>query len=199
VLFTREQREGIARGVVTLTFRRWKRPQARVGGRYRLGHSGVVAIDSVDRVRPEALTDEAARQCGFADLAPLLAYLKPEEGDVFTRVAFHYESQPDVRAPLSAEAALSAVDLEEIARRLARLDAARGAPWTRRVLRLIAEHPGVRAADLAARLSRERNDFKVDVRKLKALGLTESLEVGYRLSPRGRAYLEAVAPPVTKA
>jgi hypothetical protein len=27
------------------------------------------------------------------------------------------------------------------------------------------------------------------VRKLKALGLTESLEVGYRLSPRGRAYL----------
>lgn len=32
--------------------------------------------------------------------------------------------------------------------------------------------------------------IKRDVRKLKALGLTESLEVGYRLSPRGRAYLE---------
>ena len=30
--------------------------------------------------------------------------------------------------------------------------------------------------------------FKRDVRKLKELGLTESLPVGYRLSPRGRAY-----------
>jgi ribosomal protein S19E (S16A) len=28
------------------------------------------------------------------------------------------------------------------------------------------------------------------VRKLKELGLTESLEVGYRLSPRGRALLD---------
>jgi predicted transcriptional regulator len=31
--------------------------------------------------------------------------------------------------------------------------------------------------------------FKANVRKLKALGLTESLEVGYRLSPRGEAVL----------
>ena len=45
-------------------------------------------------------------------------------------------------------------------------------------------------ADLAASLGRERLSFKADVRKLKALGLTESLEVGYRLSPRGRAFLE---------
>jgi hypothetical protein len=43
---------------------------------------------------------------------------------------------------------------------------------------------------LAERFGRERLPFKADVRKLKALGLTESLEVGYRLSPRGRAYLE---------
>ena len=31
--------------------------------------------------------------------------------------------------------------------------------------------------------------FKLNVRKLKALGLTESLEVGYRLSPRGKSLL----------
>ena len=34
--------------------------------------------------------------------------------------------------------------------------------------------------------------FKPLVRKLKALGLTESLEVGYRLSPRGAAVLAAL-------
>jgi hypothetical protein len=32
--------------------------------------------------------------------------------------------------------------------------------------------------------------FKRRVRRLKEPGLTESLEVGYRLSPRGRALLE---------
>ena len=35
---------------------------------------------------------------------------------------------------------------------------------------------------------REIAPFKADVRKLKELGLTESLRIGYRLSPRGRAY-----------
>jgi predicted transcriptional regulator len=56
------------------------------------------------------------------------------------------------------------------------------------VLGLIAERPATRAPDLAASLGRETAPFKADVRKLKELGLTESLEVGYRLSPRGRAY-----------
>ena len=45
---------------------------------------------------------------------------------------------------------------------------------------LIAERPAVRAGDLADQLGRERLAFKADVRKLKALGLTESLDVGYR-------------------
>lgn len=49
----------------------------------------------------------------------------------------------------------------------------------------------VRAGDPAADLGRERLEFKADVRKLKRLGLTESLEIGYRLSTRGRAYLDA--------
>ena len=53
------------------------------------------------------------------------------------------------------------------------------------MLRLIAERPAVRAGDLAAALGREAQPFKIDVRKLDRLGLTESLDVGYRLSPRG--------------
>ncbi len=52
--------------------------------------------------------------------------------------------------------------------------------------------PGVRSPGWrpAGELGRERLPFKADVRKLKRLGLTESLDVGYRLSPRGRAYLD---------
>jgi len=90
------------------------------------------------------------------------------------------------------DAAAAPEELAELRRRLARLDRSnpRG-PWTDATLRTIAAQPGVRAADLAAEAGVERLRWKADVRKLKALGLTESLEVGYRLSPRGAAYLSA--------
>jgi hypothetical protein len=92
---------------------------------------------------------------------------------------------------LREDAAVPDDELARIRARLARLDrASRHGPWTVTVLRLIAARPGVRAADLAASLGRETQPFKADVRKLKQLGLTESLDVGYRLSPRGRAVLE---------
>ncbi len=83
-------------------------------------------------------------------------------------------------------------DEADIARRLARLDkAGKDDAWTGNVLALIARHPAVRAGDLAAQLGWETQAFKIRVRKLKELGLTESLETGYRLSPRGAAYLKA--------
>ena len=57
------------------------------------------------------------------------------------------------------------------------------------VLALIEARPAVRAADLARELGLETPRFKARVRQLKELGLTESLEIGYRLSSRGRAFL----------
>ena len=48
------------------------------------------------------------------------------------------------------------------------------------------------ASKLAGKLRRETQPFKQDVRKLKRLGLTQSFEVGYEISPRGRAYLDAI-------
>jgi hypothetical protein len=97
---------------------------------------------------------------------------------------------PDPRVALREQAELGDADRRAIDERLDRWDAARAdGPWTRQLLRLIAERPAVRAPDLAASLGRETLPFKRDVRKLKELGLTRSLEVGYELSPRGRAYL----------
>jgi predicted transcriptional regulator len=49
------------------------------------------------------------------------------------------------------------------------------------------------AAELAEQAGRDPPAFKRDVRMLKELGLTESLERGYRLSPRGRALLAATS------
>ena len=59
-------------------------------------------------------------------------------------------------------------------------------------LELIGRRPATVSTDLAAELGRDRPSFKLDVRKLKALGLTISLERGYRLSPRGEAYLRQI-------
>jgi hypothetical protein len=177
--------DAVAAGTVTLAFRRWDRPRVRVGGTQRTP-AGVLEFTAVDPVDEADLTSEDARAAGFADLAALQ---EAQRGDgQLYRVALRLAG-PDPRVALRAKRRLSRADRADIDTRLARMDrsAAHG-PWTAAVLELIAENPGVRAPDLAARMGRETLPFKRDVRKLKELGLTESLEVGYRLSPRGRAY-----------
>jgi hypothetical protein len=95
---------------------------------------------------------------------------------------------------LREDAALTDDDVAALTRRLDRLDrASTHGPWTRATLQLIADQPAAQSGVLAAVLGRDRAPFKLDVRKLKELGLTESLTVGYRLSPRGRALLDAWA------
>ena len=49
--------------------------------------------------------------------------------------------------------------------------------------------PGRRAADIATDVGLPRDELKIRIRRLKALGLTISLETGYEISPRGAAYL----------
>lgn len=62
-------------------------------------------------------------------------------------------------------------------------------PWTLATLRVLRDKPGVRAGDLCAIVCQEMMRFKLNVRKLRNLGLTDSLGTGYRLSPRGEAVL----------
>ena len=96
----------------------------------------------------------------------------------------------DPRIALREDADLDEADVADLDTRLERLDRASShGPWTRQTLELIGRRPRVRAPDLAAEVGRERDSFKIDVRKLKRLGLTRSFDVGYELSPRGVAYL----------
>jgi len=97
---------------------------------------------------------------------------------------------PDERPDLAADDRLSAADVEMIAARLDRWDVATE-PWTRRYLAMIEANEAVRAPDLADRVGMDVPRLKRRVRQLKGLGLTISLDVGYRLSPRGRAFLAA--------
>jgi hypothetical protein len=189
MIFRRETLEAIAGGTVTAAYRRWERPRVRVGTRMRTA-IGLVEITSVDPVDEAALTDADARAAGARDRDALLRAPDRRAGQPLWRVGLRFAGA-DPRVALR-ERPLEGDELAVLRARLERLDARspRG-PWTRAVLELIDRRPETRAADLAAEVGRERLPFKADVRKLKELGLTESLEVGYRLSPRGRALLDA--------
>jgi hypothetical protein len=177
---------GIADGTITRTYRTWDRPRVRAGGRQRTP-VGVLAFDRVTPVEREELTETDAQAAGLSGLEELLELNDRRSGTIY-RIDLHLVG-PDPRVALR-ESVPDAAELEELRRRLDRLDrASRHGAWTRDVLRAIAESPGVRAADLAASFGRERDAFKLDVRKLKELGLTESLRPGYRISPRGTALL----------
>jgi len=191
VLFEQRFWAGLADGSVTVTFRRWKRPQAVTGRRYRTP-AGIIEAERVDVVAPESITDRDARHSGFESAHAVVANLRGDASLPVYRIQFHLVDEPDPRAELAADDVLNADDITEIDRRLDRLDKASShGPWTRAVLEKIAAQPGRRAPDLAEQFGRETQPFKLDVRKLKNLGLTLSLRVGYELSPRGEAYLRA--------
>jgi hypothetical protein len=188
VLFKRHVLDGLADGTITVVFRRWARPRVRAGSKLRTA-VGVLAVDAVDEVNLADITDDDARRSGFLSRTALLDDLASQRDGRVYRIALHVAG-PDPRVELRGRDALTGGELAEVERRLARLDAAsRHGAWTLAVLRLIRDRPEVRAGDLAPTRGQETLAFKRDVRKLKELGLTESLEVGYRLSARGRAVL----------
>jgi len=182
-------RPGIESGAITVTFRRWKRPQVVAGNTYRTA-VGRLVVEVVDVVDPASITKADAKRAGFASPADVVRELRGTDDLPTYRIGFRLARDPDPRAQLAARGALSAEEITDLRRRLERLDRASAyGSWTMETLRAIEARPAVRAADLAAAFGREKEPFKLDVRKLKNLGLTLSLEIGYRLSPRGEAFL----------
>ncbi|MFZ4518646.1 MAG: hypothetical protein ACOYOP_09670 [Microthrixaceae bacterium] len=191
MLFTKDALDGIAAGRITVAVRRWKRPTVRAGGTL-VTPVGVLDITEVRPIEPRDLSTDDARAAGFAtrDEALDSPHLRREGALHLVRFSLAGE---DPRIALRQRDELPDEELVDVLGRLRRLDTrSRRGAWTEDVLRAIATLPGVRAADLAGAAGLDTAPFKADVRKLKALGLTESLEVGYRLSPRGRTILAAL-------
>ena len=176
--FTTRNSEAIRAGEVTLTFRSWQRPHAKVGGVYRLRPNGAVTVLDMATVRLSDVSADEAARAGFPSLAELAAFLRLPLNATVTRVAIALTDEGGLKRPpeLEADATLA---------RLRRMDERSAEPWTGRVLALIGAHPGRRAGDLAPALGWETPKFKANVRKLKGIGLTQSLEVGYRLTALG--------------
>jgi hypothetical protein len=180
MLFSKRDLDGIEAGEIDLAFRRWEAPRAKPGGSQRT-RIGVIAFDKVERVR--RASDRDARRAGYASAAAMEQAWAGRDGDLY-RIELRLAG-PDPRAVLR-EREPTAEELAQIHARLQRMG-----DWTYEYLAAIAREPGRRAPDLAASFGRETHPFKLDVRKLKELGLTESLRIGYRLSPRGEAVMRS--------
>jgi hypothetical protein len=189
VRFEQRLRDGIHSGTIVLAFRRWKRSQVVAGHRYRTGID-MVEVESVDVVEPSSVDAAQAHEAGYSGVAELLADLRGDPALPVHRVRLRRIDEPDPRTELARTASLTEADVAAITARLARMDKSGShGPWTVAVLELISDRPGVVSTELAEAMGWERQDFKLHVRRLKELGLTLSLEVGYRLSARGESYL----------
>lgn len=177
MLFPARYWSGLADGSITVAFRRQKRPTVKAGGTLR-SPGGVLAIDSVDVIEIADIVDEDAHAAGHESRDEIISALRPE-GTLY-RFRFHLEGD-DPRRALRAQADLADEELAALRAKLNRLE------WALPVLHLIRDNPGVVSTELAPQVDMERLPFKQRVRRLKELGLTESLLTGYRLSPRGEA------------
>jgi hypothetical protein len=187
VLFKADVIERIRTGEVTVAYRRWSRPSVVVGTELRT-LAGVLAVDAVEVVEEASITTADAHAAGAADVEALLRGLRAGADRQLYRVRFHRIGD-DPRVALR-ELDLTEGDAVELATRLDRWDRrSPTGPWTRTYLELIERCPGTLAGTLAEEVGVERLTFKRKVRQLKELGLTESLPVGYRLSPRGAQLL----------
>lgn len=195
LLFKKAFHEGLESGDITLTFRRWTKPKVKPGGRYRCHPIGVLEVDAISQVRAAEISDADAKKAGFAGRAELIRHIEElggplKKNDRVFRVVLHHGGDGDrVQAALVTD--LTDADVDALKKKLRGMDerSAHGA-WTKKSLKLIDKLPRVAASQLAKKLRRETLPFKADIVKLKKLGLTQSFEVGYELSPRGRAFVE---------
>ena len=180
----------IKAGEVSLIFRRWKRAGVKAGGT-QMTQRGVLGIDSVKVVTEKQITEKDAKAAGFLSKTDLLADLYDRDEDIY-RIGVHWVGE-DPRKALRADNKLSKQELHEILEKLRKLDqGSQRGNWTQLYLQMIHDQPNTHAQILAESIGLSIPTFKPWVRKLKALGLTESLRPGYRLSPRGEKVLAAL-------
>ena len=166
--FEKRFKPGIREGRITQSFRAWKRPQVKTGGRYRVHRVGMIQVDAIEHCRRAAISSADARKAGFESRDALLDYLdrkshcKSVESQPLYRVVFHYAGSGEDERPDTSP--VDAADLDALRSRLMRMDrlSSRGA-WTRQTLDLIEALP--------------------------ATPLLVFADHGFRIAPDGRSYV----------
>lgn len=185
MLFNQRTLDSIAAGEVDRVYRRWKRPAVVTGTLQRTSHGLVEVLD----VRLVDESDIDAGAAGFATTEEVLGGIRaPETGRNLYEIRIRWAGT-DPRLELRESSDLDEGALDAIDAVVAGIGR-HGGPTGIDLLQVIAANPATLAQDLADAIGVERDVLKRRIRQLKEIGLTESLRVGYRLSPRGVAYLE---------
>lgn len=186
--FTKPFKQRIAKGEITSSFRQWRKPQAKVGGQYNIPPFGAIEVIALRETNLATATQRQISTTGFRSAEALAEYLSVDLNTTLFEVSFRYLGEQDVNKPSTEQ--LDEAALTKLRSKLKRMDA--DAPWIELALTLIAKQPGTRAADLAPRFDMDTPTFKRNIRRLKSQGLTQSLEVGYRVSERGEQVLQSI-------
>lgn len=194
MLFKKYHLEGIKKGEITLAYRKWKKAAVKEGSLLNTA-IGQVKINMIEQVTIQSITDSEAQNAGFNTLGELLDLLhKVKEGNIYRiEVAYH---APDPRIALRSKKDLTVDELTQLIKKLERLDRySKVGPWTSDTLLAIQANPKLKAVDLAILLSKEKEWLKLNIRKLKNLGLTISHHPGYEISPLGEELLKKISKP----
>lgn len=184
MLIKREVLDKIKAGDITLQFRRWSRASVKPGGTLKTA-VGILNIGAITELGEDEVELADVKRAGFTDLDDFYGWLATMKPGYLCKIEVTYGGEDPLIA-LRDNPDLSADDMAATLKKLDDMDKrSKSGPWTYQTLELIAAHPGRLAADLASEMGWERAPFKANVAKLKALGLTISLDKGYRLSPRG--------------
>jgi hypothetical protein len=93
-MFSRELRDDVLAGEITVSFRLWKRPKVKAGGRYPVGPGpGSIEVDSIELVPFADVTETDVRRAGEPDRETLrrrAAHAGPIDDDTpLYRIEFH--------------------------------------------------------------------------------------------------------------
>ena len=92
--FSHELRDDVLAGDITVSFRLWKRPKVKTGGRYPVGPGGaLIEVDSIELIPFADVTEADVRRAGEPDRETLrrrAAHAGPiDDGTLVYRVEFH--------------------------------------------------------------------------------------------------------------
>ncbi|HZO52568.1 MAG TPA: ASCH domain-containing protein [Bryobacteraceae bacterium] len=89
MMFTKRLRMGIRLGIIKCSIRIWKSPRVKVGGRYQMDE-GHIVVDSITQITVADITNDLARESGFATVADLLRIARHGSGEKVYLIRFHY-------------------------------------------------------------------------------------------------------------
>lgn len=188
MLFKETHLNGIKSGKINLAFRKWQKASVKEGS---LLHTsiGLVAISKLETVSENDITDQDALKAGFTDKKQLLKSLTNTATGMIFKISVRYHS-PDPRIKLREQTELSEQQFTDLKKKLERLDNhSKLGPWTEKILLTLKDNPNLHAIGIAKLTGFEKEWLKLNIRKLKNLGLTISHTIGYEISPKGKEFL----------